>query len=265
MEEITYWHKQTADKPLFPDIIWNRPTRRDMSGKLGIVGGSKQGFAGVASTYEAADKAGAGSIKILLPNALQKSLAGTMQNVIFAPSGRQGELANASSDDLLALADWSDGIILAGDLGKNSETALVLARFAEKSAKPLVLTRDTIDLLMNDMDVLVNRDNTLFVASFAQLQKIFRSVYYPKILTFSMHLMALGEALHKFTITYPVGLTVFFDNHLLAAWAGEVTATPFSDHLAIWRGDVAARAASFWLWTPGKPLASITSSFVGQA
>ena len=48
MDSHTYWHKQTADAPLYPDMEWSMPELRDQAGKLGIIGGNKLGFAGVA-------------------------------------------------------------------------------------------------------------------------------------------------------------------------------------------------------------------------
>jgi hypothetical protein len=60
-----------------------------------------------------------------------------------------------------------------------------------------VITRDAVDILMSSFTELLNRENTIIISSFAQTQKIFQTVYYPKILTFSMQLSNLAETLHK--------------------------------------------------------------------
>ena len=52
--EYDYWHKQNPAKPLFPDIEWAKPEQRAQRGRLGIVGGNKLGFAGVAEAYQTA-------------------------------------------------------------------------------------------------------------------------------------------------------------------------------------------------------------------
>ena len=51
-----HWRKQQSDTPLFPDIEWNKPERRDLAGRLGIIGGNKLGFAAAADAYEIAKK-----------------------------------------------------------------------------------------------------------------------------------------------------------------------------------------------------------------
>ena len=80
------------------------------------------------------------------------------------------------------------------------------------------------------------------------------------MLTFSMHLASLVEALHKFTITYPVGIMVLHKEYLVVAHQGDVTTTEWQNPMAIWRGTVATKAASYWLWNPGKLLAAATAS-----
>ena len=104
-----------------------------------------------------------------------------------------------------ALGAWASGVLLIGDAGRNSETAIVYEDFLQDYHGPLTLTRDAVDLIKNSSQTLVERPDTLLVVSFAQLQKLFQSVYYPKILTFSMQLTSQVEAVHKFTVSYPVG------------------------------------------------------------
>ena len=60
VNDYPYWQKQTADKPLYPDIEWNKPERRDQAGKLLIVGGNKLGFSAAAEAYQTAKDAGVG-------------------------------------------------------------------------------------------------------------------------------------------------------------------------------------------------------------
>jgi hypothetical protein len=96
--------------------------------------------------------------------------------------------------------------------------------------------------------------------SFAQLQKLFQNVYYPKVLTFSMQLTQLVDALHKFTITYPCTIMVLHKEYIVIASGGDVTTTDWQNPMAIWRGSVAAKAASYWLWNPSSPLMAATAS-----
>ncbi len=255
-----YWQKQTAEKPLFPDIEWSKPERRDLSGRLGIIGGNKLGFAGVAEAYGTALSAGAGHVKVLLPDVLKRTIPTSITDTVFAETTPSGSLAKNGLPEMVALGEWATGILLIGDGGRNSETAIAYEQFLERYEGPLTITRDAVDLMKNNPSRLVERPETLLVVSFAQLQKLFSGVYYPKVLTFSMQLVGLVEAVHKFTSTYPVTIMVLHKDYLIAAHDGHVTTTPWENAMAIWRGQTAARAATYWLWNQKTPLEAVTAS-----
>lgn len=258
--DLTYWRRQELTKPLFPDIEWSKPEQRSQRGRLGIVGGNKLGFAGIAESYSVALQTGAGEARALMPDALRKSIPSSMTDVIFAPSTAIGSLSRDSLADLLALGNYSNLILLAGDCGRNSETAITYEDFLREWSGQVVITRDAVDLVKNSADFLVNRPSTTLVISFAQLQKLFQAVYYPKILTFSMQLMQFVEALHKFTITYPVSIAVLHKETMVVAHGGEVVTMPWDAPMRIWRGETAARIAAYQMWTPSKPLeATVTA------
>lgn len=257
-----YWHKQTVDKPLYPNIEWSKPEQRQQKGKLGIIGGSKLGFTSVAENYQTALKAGVGEVRVLLPDALKKSIPPIMTDVIYGSTNPSGGLEKDAIAEMEALSKWANGILLIGDTGHNSETAILYEHFINEYEGKLIITRDAVDLLRNSSQQLVQRPETLLVLSFAQLQKLFQSAYYPIVLTFSMQLTNLVEALHKFTITYPVGIAVLHQETLLVAFDGKVTSTLYDKPMRIWRGEVATCAAAYWLWTPGKLLESVTASII---
>lgn len=258
----TYWRKQTIGNPLFPDVEWSKPEQKSQAGRLGIIGGNKLGFAGVAEAYGVSTNAGVGEVRVLLPDALKKSIPPTMTDVIYGATNPSGSLAKDSLTEMKAIGDWATGVLLIGDAGRNSETAIVYEDFLQDYTGPLTITRDAIDLIKHSSQTLIERPDTLLVVSFAQLQKLFQLVYYPKVLTFSMQLTNLVEALHKFTITYPVSIATLHKDQLLVANAGDVTSTPWDNPMAIWRGNTAAKATSYWLWNPQKPIEAITASLM---
>jgi hypothetical protein len=262
METYPYWKRQTPGKPLFPDIAWSKPEQRSQAGRLGVIGGNKLGFAGVAEAYNTAQSVGVGEVRVLLPDALKKTIPPAITDTVFAPTTPSGGLAKDALGDMRVLGAWSQVILLIGDAGRNSETAIAYENFLADYTGPLTITRDAVDLIKNSTQSIVERPDTLLVVSFAQLQKLFQGVYFPKILTFSMHLLHLVEALHKFTITYPVTIAVLHRDHLIVASSGNVTSTEWNQPMAIWRGSVATKAACFWLWNPTKPLASVTASLI---
>lgn len=263
--EHTYWRTQAPNKPLFPNIEWGKPEQRSQAGRLAIIGGNKLGFAGVAESYSTALKTGAGEVRVLLPDILRKTIPTNITDTVFGATNPSGSLAADALNDMKALDSWATGMLLVGDAGRNSETAILYENFILSSTKPLTITRDAVGLVKNSTSTLVERPNTLLVVSFAQLQKLFQSVYYPKILTFSMHLTSLVEALHKFTITYPVSIAVLHKDYLAVASGGDVTTTHWENAMAIWRGQVATRAAVYWLWNPGSPLEPVTASLLGES
>lgn len=258
----TYWKKQTTNKPLYPDVEWNKPEQLSQAGRLGVIGGNKLGFAGVGEAYGIATAAGTGEVRVLLPDVLKKTIPTVMTDVMFGATNPSGSLARDAQIEMKAIGEWSTGVLLAGDAGRNSETAILYEDFLKDYSGPLTITRDAVDLIKNSTSTMVERPNTLLVISFAQLQKIFQSVYYPKVLTFSMQLAQLVDALHKFTITYPCTIMVLHKDYIVVAGGGDVTTTEWQNPMAIWRGSVAAKAASYWLWNPSSALMAATASIV---
>lgn len=258
--DMKFWRKQEPGDPLFPDIEWNKPERRDQAGKLGIIGGNKLGFLAVAESYQEALKTGVGEARVVLPDALKKNVPSTMTDVLFAPTNQSGSLANEALSEALALENWADVLLLCGDAGRNSQTSIVYEELIKKANIPVVLTRDAIDLVQNSFAEILENPHVVFIASLAQTQKIFRAVYYPKIITFSIQLAQLVDILHKFTITYPVTICVFHADNLIIAHGGEVVTQNWNAPMAIWRGTVGARAASYLIWSPEAPLAAISTA-----
>ena len=262
--DYDYWSKQTADKPLYPDIEWSKPEQRSKRGKLGIIGGNKLGFAGVAEAYSSALNTGAGEVRVLLPDALKKSIPPIMTDAIFAATNPSGGLSRDALTEMLAIGEWSTSVLLIGDAGRNSETAILYEDFMNKYNGPLIITRDAIDLIKNASASVVERPNTLLVVSFAQLQKLFQAVYYPKVLTFSMQLTGLVEAVHKFTVSYPISIAVLHQDTMVVASEGNVTSTPWGDPMQIWRGVTATRASVYSMWSPTRTLEAITTSLISN-
>ena len=256
----SYWKQQTFSEPLFPDIEWNRPERVDQSGKLGIVGGNKLSFSAVAESYQTALSAGAGKVRALLPDSLSKSIPSRMDDILFGASNNSGGLGIEAKSSLDSLADWADVLLFIGDAGKNSQTAILYEEISTNYPKPLILTRDAVDLVQNSFSRILDNPNVVFVASFAQIQRLFQAVYYPKMLTFSMQLALLVETLHKFTITYPVTIVTFHNGKIIVARDGQVVTQEWSDTMKIWRGSVATISASYLLWSPQQPFQSIVAS-----
>jgi ADP-dependent NAD(P)H-hydrate dehydratase / NAD(P)H-hydrate epimerase len=262
--QSNYWHKQTADKPLFPDLLWSRPENRAQAGKLSIIGGHAQSFAAAATAYAAAETAGIGAARVLLPDSLEKTVGRVFAAGEYAPSTPSGSLSRQALDTALELAAWSDGLLIAGDLGHNSETAILLEKLAQDYSGQLTLTKDAVDYFTATPQVITNRPATLAVLSFAQLQKLAMQARFAQAFTFSMDLLRLIDALHAFTQQHQLALIVKHLEHLLVAVDGQVSSTKLDTELPTWRVKTAARAGVWWLQNPGKPFPALTTALVAE-
>lgn len=255
----TYWHKQT-DKPLYPDLIWSRPENRQHAGKLLIIGGNLYGFSAPASAYQAASKAGIGTARVMLPAALRKTIGSIIENGEFAPSTPSGSFGQAALSDWLEHAAWADAVLLAGDLGRNSETAITIEKFCDKYKGQLTITKDAVDYFNTQPKTVLGRPDTTIVLSMAQLQKFFTQAKWPKAITFGMGLVQLVDVLHDFTQNYPANVVVKHQENLVIACQGEVSSTLLNPDPEIWRVQTAAHTATWWLQNPNKPLEALTTA-----
>lgn len=253
---VDFWHKQTPGQALFEDVLWNKPERRDQAGRLAIVGGSSSGFAAVAIAYNTANQQGVGEIRAIVPDVLAKKIPLAVRSqlgeLIFAPSNPSGGFSSDAINEIGALANWAGQVLLIGDSGANFETVQLIGRFLSSSDYEdinVTIARDAVDLVINDSELVLNRKHTHLILSLAQLQKIARAVYYPRIITFKQGVKQMAETLHKFTITYPATITVYHDGNLLVASNGQVVSMEFDNPIKIWNGEIPARIAAWSVWS----------------
>lgn len=258
----TYWYRQTSDEPLYPDLLWSRPETKRQAGKLLIIGGNTQGFAAAGEAYTEAVKAGIGTARVLLPDSLQKTIGKVLEAGEYAPSTPSGSFAQKALAELLAMAGWADGVLVAGDLGRNSETAILLEKFIDKYEGRLTLTKDAADYVVGAPDKILSRPDSLLLLSFAQLQKLATKARFTTALTFEMDLLHLVDALHEFTMKHAAAIIVKHLETVFVTLDGQVSSTKLAEDIEVWRVKTAARAATWWLQTPAKPFEALTSSLV---
>ena len=255
-----YWHKQTKDQPLFPDMLWSRPENKQFAGKLLIIGGNAHGFAAPAEAYAESIKAGIGTARVLMPDVLQKTVGKLFEAGEFAPSNPSGGFAKQALGEVLAMAEWADGILLAGDFGRNSETAILLENLLEKYTGQLTITKDAVDYFTNSPRQILLRPTTTLVLSFAQLQKLAIQASFPKAFTFNIDLLRLVDLLHEFTEQYTVSLVTKHLNNIFVAANGQVSSTKLEKDLPIWRVKSAAHVSVWWLQNSSKVFEALTAS-----
>lgn len=260
MQPQSYLFRQSAAEPLFPDMLWSRPENRLYAGKLVIIGGHAQTFAKPAEAYGLAEKAGIGAVRILLPDVLRRTVGKIFPAAEFCPSTPSGSFSQTSLGEFLPAALWAEGVLLAGDFGRNSETAIVLEKLAEKYTGQLTLVGDSIDYFIAVPAPLLNRGNALIVATPQQLQKLAQAVHFTTAFTSNMDFLRLVEALHEFSKKYRLHICLRHHDNICLAVDGQVSVTknPLSN-AELWIG---SQAATWWIQNPSKGFEGITTALL---
>ena len=255
MEE--YWLKQSTDQPLFPDLLWSRPENKAQAGKLLIVGGNLHGFTAPAGAYSAAEKAGIGVTRVVLPDKLQKTVGRMFPEADFAPSTLTGSFAKQALAQLMEDAKWADGVLLAGDFGKNSETAVLLESFLKKYEGISVLSGDSLDYFLESASDLLNRQKTAILADFGRLQALAKRSRPNPPLAHDMGLYELVKALAQWSEEIEASLITYHQDSVVVATGGKVSSTPVK---SVKFSELAAYISVWCLQNPPKPFEAMTSS-----
>ncbi len=259
MASISYT-KQSLTEPAFPKLLWSKPETKQSAGKLLIIGGNVNGITAPLRSYDYAEQAGIGFSRVALPSAL-KSIAGKLiDNGAYVPSTPSGSFAKQALAELIEDASWADSLLLAGDFGRNSETAILLESLLKKSTTPAILTKDMIDYVSTTPAMLERNGSTVLVASLSQLQKLVRQSIKQPALSFDMNVGQLAEALKAISIASKSSLITKHHSLLFVAHEGEVSVTDSQTSDELWQTKIAAYASVWLAQQPEKPLASLTTA-----
>lgn len=257
---LPYWQKQA--KPLFPDLSWNIPEQK--TGNILVVGGNSQSFASIVRTSEfLVNHFPIRQVTTLLPDSLRGKLP-TTANVDFTAATNTGTFAKSAL--LNEYFTKSDLVLLAGDLSRNAETAIALTDAIKTVQGQLIITRDAADLLAPAGETLLKVPQLFLICSMAQLQKLFRAVYYPRMIMLSQPLIPTLETLHKFTLTYPATILTLHQDNIIVAHNGNISTTNIKSTnyspLTLWSGQLAAKVAALNLFNPSQPFAATTAAIL---
>ena len=254
-----YFQKNGENLHLATDLSWNFPEQK--YGNLLVVGGNKSSFATEIKVAEYLTKhfPFLSKVQNLFPDSVKPNLP-NLPHFPFFESTESGSFAKSSV--FLSAGQTSEKTghfsLLLGDFSKNSETAVSVVDFIKNCTTPLLLTRDTLDLISADAETVFQKSQLFIVGSLVQLQKLFRALYYPKMLLLSQPLLPVVETLHKFTLSYPVAILTFHDGQVLCAHNGQIISVSLDKTLyspiSLWSGEVAAKIAIFSLFNPQRPL-----------
>ncbi len=252
--ENTSWLKQ-GPEPLFPDVIWSRPENKRQAGKLLIIGGNVHGFAAPVKAFNAASRAGIGMARVIIPETLKKALGTSFAETDFAPSTPSGSFARRALDMFLENAGWADGVLFAGDFGRNSETAILLSSFLEKYSGQLTISNDVIDYFLGSGSPLLHRGDTISVINVDKLQKLGKNNLPDKPVRHAMGLYELVKILSE----WKANIITKHENNFITATGGMVSTTPAKKE-SNWQVQLAAYASVWRLQQPEKKFEALTSA-----
>jgi len=255
-----FWQKQAYTVPLFKDLLWSRPEQKAQAGKLLVIGGNAHGIAAPSEAFALALKHGIGQVKAIMPDKTRKMLGPKLPlDIELVASTPSGSFSTKAEQPIKSYIAWADATLFAGDIGRNSETAILLEKLLEMPGR-LTFTRDAADYFMDNPTPLLQRPDTLAVISFAQLQKYATNSGFKYALTFDMGLVNLVSALHEFSQLWPCFITIEYRGTIVVAINGQIVTTELPNQPAKWRLKTSTCASVWWLQNPTQPLQAISTA-----
>jgi hypothetical protein len=259
-QQFKFWQRQTEGKPLFPSLQWSRPENRQLAGKLLVVGGNAFGFVAPSQAFAQAEKAGIGVVRMLVPQSVQRYVPAVFDAGDFAPATPSGSFSRQALAQFLEHAAWADAVVLAGDFGRNSETAILLESFAHKYTGPLTLAQDAIDYFIPHPAAVLQRSQTLIAPNFAQLQKLAIASHAAQAFTSQLDLLHFAKALAQFSKDSQAYITIQHQDHQFVAVHGQLSSTPLPKTSQLNIIAAAAQATVWWLQNPSQPFEALTTA-----
>lgn len=259
---MDYWLKQTKDNPLYPDLEWEKPVQKSMMGQLLIIGGNLHGFAAPAQAFQLASEYEIGQARVIMPDALKKTVKQLMPEVEYAPSTLSGSFSVKAYDPMVWHAHWAEALFFVGDNGRNSETVITIDKLVQSLRVPCIITRDAADSFTKNPGVVMGREQTYLVVSFSQLQKLGTSLKIVKPFTLDMPLRVCVDLLHEITETTEWHMVTKLHDMYIYAHKGTVLTSPADPEVDIWRLQIATKISVNLLHYPNKSIEAIATSFI---
>lgn len=234
----------------YEDLYWNIPEKKQ--GAVNVIGGNGQSFRTEVKVAEyLTGNYPVEIVNTVLPETLKNKLP-PVENFKFLPATENGVF---SGEGLVEVINGVDFNLIIGDLSKNAVTGKAVTSACEVAEKMTLVMRDTVDLIAeNGPEKVLMNENMIIFGSLAQMQKILRAVYYPKMLLLSQSLVQVVEVLHKFTLSYPVNIVTLHNGQILVAKDGVVKAVPMEKSgyspIMLWNGELAAKIVALNLYNP---------------
>ena len=254
----TYWQIQNNKSPLYPDIIWNQPENKYLAAKLLLIGGNSQTFNLMSEAYQKTLKT-TSEFKIILPESLKKILENFITNCYFLPETSSGSLALKGLSTIEELSEWSDGIVLIGNFGQNSETTILLEKLITQLQQVITLTNDAVDNLILQPSILLKNTNHILVLNIKQLQKLLLQMKFSQAITSTMNLINFTNVLHNFTKLHDFHIITNFNETIIVAVNGQLSITTIKN-FKNWQTIIALQSTIWLIQQPKKMFETLTTA-----
>ncbi len=224
-----------------------------------IIGGNRHSFAAPAAAFAAATQAGIGTALVLLPDVLRKTVGAALVEADFAPTNLSGSFGRSALDQFLQQAAGADGVLLAGDLGRNSETAILLDSFLGKYRGQVTLAQDALDYFLNTGSSALGRPKTTLVINLGKLQKLAKNNQPSLLIQHSMSTYELVQKLSDWSQTSNTNFITKHEDNFVVAVGGKVSTTAYKKE-ASWQVDLPAYNATWLIQQPKKAFEALTTA-----
>jgi NAD(P)H-hydrate repair Nnr-like enzyme with NAD(P)H-hydrate dehydratase domain len=234
-----------GDRPLFPDVFWNRPTMRQRAGRLLLVGGHRGEFSLLQAIYHSAEAAGIGECIAAMPDSLRRSV-GEAPFGRFVPASASGSLGKGALGALLQLGSDADALVIGANLTNNAETAVIIESLITKLEQPVVITEETIGILQFHPELITGNPRALVVTTMPGLFALAGHHHMPIAIKPGGGVVGKIEILQQLASISRCSYLVF-DSELLVQAESKTSLTPLSQPLSTLPGAVIGIAATFWI------------------
>jgi hypothetical protein len=253
----TSLQRQTADAPLFPDLLWARPERKKQAGKLLIIGGSVHGFASIIKAYEYALQAGIGEVKVVLPEGV-KRFVGPALDALYAEQLDNGSFSHKALVEIRPYLGWANSVLLPGELTNNAETTLLIEDVLRVAQTPIVIAGDVIEAVTKTLGETLPA-KPMVVADFRQLQRLAYTHSGKQPLLSTSTLDQQTVIMQTLVRKLELGVLIRYDDGQVLVVAGEAASiTPSTANLLQYAANAAVVVAQF----PGRLFEATTTAAI---
>lgn len=212
------YHQKIENETAFTDIFWNLPDRSSKT--ILNIGGNSGAATLTLKNSEFLLNSPLKKAPTLLPDTLKSKLP-PLPDFYFLPTTSSGSFAKLELKP-------ADLLLFSGELSKNAKTNILASRFIRQNSLPVVLAGDSLETLLPDTEFL-NHPNLILVAPLNQIQKLFKTLLFPKMILLSNPLLSILETLHKFTLSYPLTIFTFHQSQIIIADSGKIITIPIKN------------------------------------